>query len=394
MRSLLILIVAACGPAAAPPIVARPPAAPPPARPASTSCGDAGVILRGRVDDPRKAGPAKEAVIASACLHDHWDSETLRCIGSAPIPQDCLDKLTEAQRETLDTKLVAWGDLFGESVESRGGGDDHAMARVVECSSGIGNVAAYAPVLTVTGEANDFASALRKQAIEELCNDSWSNEVKQCFEDGGLAETCRAQLEAHEQTAVTDKLTEIDQLVARIAVMKQQPARFDCKKLVAVHYGDAAWKGKAEPRPDPKATRGELAKVAAERKQMIAESRTLMTKACTDERWSATSRACIATGGGDACFRGASIPASRWGFPAVGVIAKTGIPECDAYSAANAALLACNKFPQSAKDAVMQGFEQQRQLWHNATTDQKAAFASMCKQADQAIRQAALSLGC
>jgi len=391
MRILAVFVVAACGPAAAPPIVARPPAAPPPAKPASTSCGDAGVILRGPVDDPRKAGPAKEAVIASACLHDKWASEILRCIGSAAIPQDCLDKLTEAQRETLDSKLVAWGDLFGESVESRG--DDHAMDRVVECSSGIGNVAAYAPVLTVTGDDKDFAIALRKQAIEALCNDSWSTEVKACFEDGGLAETCRAQLEAHEQTAVTDKLTEIDQLVAKIGVTKQQPARFDCKKLVAVHYGDAAWKGKAEVPANPKATRAELAKAVAERKKLIAESRTLMTKACTDERWSATARACLATGGGDACFRGAGM-ATRWGFPAAGVIARTGIPECDAFSATNAALLACNKFPQSARDAVMQGFEQQRQLWQNATTDQKATFASICKQTDEAIRQAALSLGC
>lgn len=364
----------------------------PAAKPAAVTCGDAGVILRGSVDDVKKAAPAKEARIASACLHDRWPATVLACIGSEQAPTDCLEQLTDVQRASFHKELVAWADLHGEAIDDDlDVSIDHAPA---DCTAAIDDVAVYAPVLTVTGEERAFAIELRQEAIEAACNASWSNEVKRCFESSDV-ETCRKQLASHDQQALVSKLAYIDAVLGKIGATKQQPATtYDCKKVAAAHYSDAAWQGKAEVPKDPKATRAALTRAAADRKKLIADSRAAMQTACTGEAWSATARACIVGGVGDACFRGmGQLPAS-WGFPPVGVLQRTGIAECDSYSTTNAALLACKQFPQDARDAVRQGFEGQRQIWLNARADQKASYASACKQAEEAIRQAAQAMGC
>jgi hypothetical protein len=112
MRILAVVVVAACG-APAPPRTRAEPVLPA-AKPAPVTCGDAGVILRGSVEDVKKAAPAKEARIASACLHDRWSATVLACIGSEPTPADCLDQLTDVQRASLHTELVAWAELHDE----------------------------------------------------------------------------------------------------------------------------------------------------------------------------------------------------------------------------------------------------------------------------------------
>ena len=86
------------------------------------SCGDAGVILRGRVEDAKRAGPAKEAVIASACLLDKWSPEVLACIGGDGAPPSCLDKLDGRQRAAYDKALESWAGEFGESAGRAGSG--------------------------------------------------------------------------------------------------------------------------------------------------------------------------------------------------------------------------------------------------------------------------------
>lgn len=109
-----MLGIVACG---APPPPAPIVTPPPPVRPpAAVSCGDAGVMLRGSVKDPKLAGPAKEAAIASACLFDKWAREVLDCVGSQNDRQACLDKLTEPQRLALTKKLTAWADAYAESL--------------------------------------------------------------------------------------------------------------------------------------------------------------------------------------------------------------------------------------------------------------------------------------
>jgi hypothetical protein len=379
-----LVVLAACGSAAAP--VAAPPQ---PAKPVPqpVSCGDAGVILRGDVNDTKRAGPAKEAAIASACLHDKWPQEILTCIGQEPTaPVTCLETLTEAQLEGYGKDMRAWATLFNEVAE----GFEVPPALAVECAAGIGDVAAYSPILTVTGEDRVFAVDLRRQAISALCLDGWAEEVRRCFADGQAIDACRQRLRPHERQAVIDKLVETDQVVARIVAAKKLPAAsYDCAHVALAYYSDAAWKGKAELKP-VNASAAERRKLAAERAKMIADSRAKLTSVCTTDGWSATIRACVVGGASEACL---PMP-ELWGFPPGGVVPNTGIVECDAYGAMLTRLLACKTFPQQARDAIKQSFEQQRQVWLNARPDQKQAIGSSCAQAEQAMRQAAASAGC
>jgi hypothetical protein len=171
-------------------------------------------------------------------------------------------------------------------------------------------------------------------------------------------------------------------VLGTIAVTKQAGGDVRLQEGGGAHYSDAAGRRAQVPKDPEGDTR--RAHHCCCRKKLIADSRA----ACwlrTGETESGT-RASLR---GDVCFRGmGQLPAS-WGFPAVGVLQRTGIAECDSYSTTNAALLACKQFPQDARDAIRQGFEGQRQLWLNARADQKASYASACKQAEEAVRQAA-----
>src|SRR5687767_8510725 len=95
---VLLLLAAGCtkpAPVTGPTAPLAAPAAP---QPAAVTCGDAGVLLRGSVDDQKQAGPAKEAAIARTCKLEQWPAEVLRCIGEQPQARPCLDKLEVDQR--------------------------------------------------------------------------------------------------------------------------------------------------------------------------------------------------------------------------------------------------------------------------------------------------------
>jgi hypothetical protein len=391
----LLLVVAACG-SAPPPVVIQEPAKPkaPPSPPAKVSCGDAGTILRGAVEDSRKAGPAKEAAIASACLIDRWSQSILDCIGTAHEPQPCLQELTADQRTKLDTKMLAWVDIYTDETWETA--EDIAAAEAISCDDVIGDVATYTPPLAVVGEERDFAIKLRRKLVLDQCQ-TWAQPIRKCMQDKGPV-ACRATLPADAEQALATQLASIDELVGKIAAAKKKPpATYDCKAVVAAHYGDGAWKGKAEPPKNPKATRAELAKQATDRKNLIAESRKLMLAACTGETWNATIRACELIESGERCARGLGRPA-RWGFPAIGVSSATGIAECDLYGQAIQSLLACDKFPTTTKDAVNQGYQSMIEAIRNSNSgsnaDQARALAQSCKAGDDAIRQAITSVGC
>ncbi|MEO8705075.1 MAG: hypothetical protein ABI867_33790 [Kofleriaceae bacterium] len=375
-----LLVVAACG--SVPP---KPPPPPPPASeptPAPTSCGDAGVILRGSVTDARRAGPAKEAVIASACLHDRWPAPVLACIGGR-TPAGCTDQLSASQRAHLGNDLRAWAGQYSETVDEE---FDLQPALAVDCATGIGDVAAYPPALTVSGEDLAFAVALRRTTLEALCSEGWADDVKQCFTGG--KPNCLDKLRPHERRAVTDKLAELAVVTAKIVAAKQQPpASYDCAHVALAYYSDAAWKGKAEIKP---AKPADAKRIAAERAKLVADSRLKMTGACTNDAWSGAVRACVVGGGGDLCL---PVP-EAWGFPPGGVLPNTGIVECDAYGAVITRMLSCQGLPQGGRDAIKQSFEQQRQVWLAARPDQRATMGAGCAQAEQAMRQAAASAGC
>ncbi len=386
---------AAIGRAAIAPVVPKQPV-PPAAR---VTCADVGVILRGGVEDHRKAGPAKEAAIASVCLFDHWSQEILDCVGGERDAKQCLDKLTTEQRAALDTKLTNWTVLYeGETWDTA---EDERLASEppeIECSGIIthGNVATLAPALGPLGEERTFAASVRRFAVTAAC-EAWPHPVRACVQDGLSLTTCRARLETGLEQVLAGKLATIEALMTKIAVIKKKPtATYDCKAVVAAHYSDAAWRGKAESPKNPKATRVELAKQATERKQMIVDSRKAMLEACTAEAWNPTLRACELVESGELCAKGAGRTTVRWGFPANSVIARTGIVECDAYIVSLQTVLTCDKVPTATKDAIKQGYDAMREgLIVNATTAEARRLASTtCKQADEGMRQAASALGC
>src|SRR4051812_30413850 len=204
--------------------------------------------MRGTVANPKTAGPAKEAAIASACLIGKWPPQMLECVGTAAAPNECVSKLDAPQRELLTKKLQAWADAHdGESVE-----EISQEMPEVPCEEGIGDVATYAPALRLVGEEQLFAVVLRKHAVLAQCKD-WSNDVRMCFKRGLATDACLHDLEADQQHQVADALAQIDALMASILKLKTKPpATYDCKAVVAQHYSDAAWKGKAELPKNPK----------------------------------------------------------------------------------------------------------------------------------------------
>jgi len=362
------------------------------------------VVLRGTVDDTRKAGPAKEAAIASACLFDNWSQQILDCIGeisSADVDRHveqsdkCLAMLSTEQRAALDTKLTAWTTTYEN--ESWMTAEDQRIANLppdVPCTSiiSITSVSSLVPAITQTGEERDFAALMRKAAVLRLCP-TWSREARACIHDGSNVGACRGKLDATQQQVLAAKLAAQEAVMTRLAAAKAKPAAtYDCKAVVAAHYSDAAWRGKAEPPKDPKATRAELTKLAADRKVMIAESRRLMLDACVKEAWPPTLRACELVEDDTICSQGTGRPYIRWGFPALGTIMKTGIPECDAYGLTLQALLACNQFPQSSKDAVKLSYDSIVQNANNPAVARQAATS--CRQGDDAIKQALSAMGC
>jgi len=381
LRPALVAALAGCG--AAGPVGSGPPVAASP--PVSVSCADAGVILRGRVEDARRAGPEKEAAIASTCFHGAWAAEVLRCVGSQPNARACLDQLTEEQRTAYDKRLAAWNERYSDEMLESGDGerfDGDAPDDDVHCTEAVHDVEQLSPPIAATGEDRDVAVALREPALVSLCDDGWSPEVRACFRDtkAGNFEPCRAQLEADQQKAVADKLAAVDQLATRIAGAKKKPPTIECKQVAAAHYADAAWKGKLP------------ALLGARRVQVIAESRTRMIKSCTDGKWSASARACFVVGGGDSCF--ALQQTFGWGFPAAGVVMKTGIAECDSYGAAVDKLDTCDKLPPVTRDSLRESFTRQNERWLSVPVDGRKATATICKAGEDSLRQIAGSVGC
>ncbi|HWU90647.1 MAG TPA: hypothetical protein VN253_25450 [Kofleriaceae bacterium] len=384
---LLLLLAAGCtrsAPALAPAQAQpqQPPPGPAAAAPAPVTCGDAGVLLRGTVEDQKQAGPAKEAAIAHTCRFEKWPAEVLQCIGGRAEARPCLDKLSADQRDAYDKALAAWNEAYpDEYLEERDAMGDLGLDDYVDCSDAIKDVASYAPAVTLTGDDRDFVVDMRKEALLGLCED-WSSERRACFRDAGPAgiDACRAQLEPVQARAVTDKLAELDRLGAKLATQKKRPAAFDCKQVVAVHYADAAWKGTME------AVKG------ADRAKAIAASRARMTKACTDDKWSPSVRACIAAGGGQPCFT--TVPYASWRFPAVGVHVRSGIAECDAYAETVKAVTACTSLAQSTRDAIQRAWEQLSANAASVTADRRQSTADTCRQIDTALRRSLASAGC
>lgn len=343
-------------------------AEPPPARPAPVTCDDAAVILTPEGD----GAEARTADLARACKDGKWSAEIRHCVGSSHHPAQCLEKLPD------------YADLA--QLVNAGNHDEEVDTAPIECDQAISTVWWYPPELDDSSPERRWDLDVRRRTLVEACeHDGWSEDLKQCLQAATDANRPgKSCLDAVDPTTLDDirkKLTAIDELAAAIDKTKQKPAAMGCKQVVAVHYADAKWKDKLDGfKP-------------SERKRMIAESRAKMMKACTDAAWSDTLRACIVAGGGETCLVAASMGLA-WGYPAAGVTAALGIPECDVYAAQMAKVIACDKLPRSSRDALKQSSDELFSQVLGRPKAERAGFASSCKAGADAIAQALSSLGC
>jgi hypothetical protein len=370
---LLSVLALGCGGSSPAPAPIAKPVSPPSPAPAPVTCDDAAVIL---TPDGGDAEVRTEA-LTDACKDGGWSREILTCIGSSHQPSECVEGLP-------DYADLAQLMNVGNDVEEV---DDAATAAApLECEQVISTVWWYPPQLDDHAPERRWDLDVRRRTIVEACEHAaWSEEVKRCFQtatdENRPGPTCLDKLDQRERDELAKKVADIDTLAAAIENVKKKPGAISCKKVVAAHYADAKWRSKLDGfKP-------------AERKKMIAESRAKMTKACTDTVWSDTLRGCVVAGGGETCFQTAGMGLA-WGYPAAGVAVALGIPACDEYALQIAKVVACDKLPQTSRDALKTSADE---LFAQVLARPKAerdGFAASCKAGTEAIVQALASLGC
>jgi hypothetical protein len=355
------------------------------------------VLLRGRVNEDKIAGPDKQAAIAGACRDEHWSAEIRECIaitagrqalrsmrleehpdaalGDEPDPASCLAQLTSGQRASYDAALAAWVQRHpGEQL-----GAKYGFAPLVACD--VGDVASYGRPLPWTGEEQAFAIALRRFLAEAVCDLGWGPDERNCFHyyapraSGGAA-VCFSALDDVVHGRVAGAFANADDLVTRALAIRGQAAAIDCAHVVEVHYGAGKWS-----RGLPMGEHASPSEIAA--------SRARMAKACADERWSATLRACLVATDSLLCFRGAGMTGHAWSFPAGSPYAHTGIPECDAVGDAFRTGLACRS-TEYDRDVARRIYEEGSAMfgytsWDAVPPDKHAEVVASCKSMAQAM---------
>jgi hypothetical protein len=376
--SLGLVVLAACGGKQPPPPVTKP------APVQVADCTDVGVILRGDVsNDDAAAGPAKERVYASSCAQDRWSQPVIDCIASTPKPESCLDKLDDKQRAAIESRLQLWDADYAESTD-----DTPTTAPSLTCDDVLDDVSIFEPPIAANDPERDWHLAQRKAFLHDECDHGWSEQAIACLHvamrvaDGGAATRCvTTTLEPDERDEMTKQLAEYARLAAKIAAAKKKPKTIECKQVVTAHYGDPMWKQKLDGFP------------AADRKKMIAGSRDRMTKACADEAWDATLRACLVARGGETCFA-ANRMRLRWGYPAAGTVTSTGVAECDAYAAAVERVTKCHTIPQTSRDALASAQQQMLAQIASAPASKRAQMASSCTAGIESIESVIKAAGC
>jgi hypothetical protein len=211
-------------------------------------------------------------------------------------------------------------------------GDD--MEPALGCDEVVRDLASFPPVLGPDAPEREWSLAIRAHILEEDCEHDWSYDDRLCLHEKGPS-ACMAQLPKDMGT----RLAKLGELAQKIADARAKPATIGCKHVVAAHYGAIRWQGRLDGF-EPKL-----------RNQMIAESRTLMQKACSAEQWSPSTRACLVLGGADLCFFTTNIR-TMWGYPADGSVKTLGIPQCDEYDAVVAKFAACASLSNVQRDSI------------------------------------------
>jgi hypothetical protein len=374
IRYALVAMLGACGSAPAPAPKVAPKPAPPQVAP--VSCRDASVILRGPLDD-NEAGRHVEETIERVCRDYKWPADVLECLGSQADTGACLDKLPG------DRKLIYENELGITEDDGSGGAPDAPMDDVA-CDDVVDEPWLFPPALDDQAPERDWTVDARRRVLHEACDHDWNIVMRNCLADSdspAQIEACLAKLDTAERTELVTGLTRVSEIAKKIAAARKKPGSVVCKQVVTVHYGDPTWKGKLDSYK------------AAERKRLIAASRTLMTKACTEEGWPETLRACVVVGGGQPCFEAARM-ALRWGYPAAGTVKSIGVRECDEYGEALAAIATCDKISDEARAALGKSFDELRAHMAGISGDDRKKAAVSCAAGRDAVRAVAQSAGC
>ena len=204
----------------------------------------------------------------------------------------------------------------------------------------------------------------------------------------GIA-ACRASLDAPGKNAITNAITDADGKVAQVEGLKKNPRAIDCKAVAAAHYTDEALRTKLTS-IDP-----------VERKRAFADSRVAMADACTKEKWSPISRACVAAakptefGGLDGCFGKDGFRAAyRFGVPAQGVFFKTGIAECDTLADTVKKLSTCDKFDERQRRMLIESFAMRIGMWIDSAGGGRFDAAGECKETRTYYEREGRERGC
>lgn len=275
----------------------------------------------------------------------------------------------------IDASVDAPEVAVDDDVHDHGGDldeDEHA----VECHDVVRDIAKFPPVLGDDAPEREWSLAIRAHILDEDCEHDWSYDDRVCLEEKGPV-ACTPQLPNDMGT----RLAQLAELAQKIADARKKPATIGCKQVVASHYAPIRWQGRLE---------GFAPKV---RNQMIADSRALMQKACTADKWSASTRACLVLGGADLCFFTTDIR-RMWGYPADGSVRTLGIAQCDEYSELVAKLASCSKIDPVVRDALVRVGAALKAQIAGAPPADRAAKASGCAAAMGTIQNVMLDAGC
>lgn len=280
-------------------------------------------------------------MLVTSCARDHWPQPVIDCVARTT---DAVDEcVAQLPRETLDAFAVREQQWSAEWQPSCSG-----------LNSSFGATAWHVPINLLApridelpGDLYKFAAGFRDWAFSNAC-ESLGLAARRCFAKAKTADdlaVCRGKLDKTEAAAIDERLSLTTDLLVKLREVYRRPSSLECNTVVATRYTDVAWQGKFT-RLEP-----------AVRKAMIADSRTRLRDACPKLAKSARACLVVATNETDMLCnlfdpasrgQGSAAPelgGSDFGFPASGVVFKTGIAQCDRYAAAVLAADSCTALP-------------------------------------------------